>query len=717
VPETTAPHVLRDLSLVLVTAAAATIVFQRLKLPVIAGYLTAGILVGQQVFRRLFADPGVIRDLAEIGVAMLMVSVGLEFRVRRVARVGGRVAVTSLIEVGLMLALGYIVARAVGWSTTDALFAAGVVAISSTAVIAKVFEERSVDWRVKDLVFGILVIEDLIAILLVAVATTAAFGTALDAGAIGRLFGRLGLLLGAMIVVGMLIVPTVIRTVVRLERTETTLVTALAITFLAAVVTNSAGYSVALGAFVAGTLMAESGVGHQVGEVLRPVRDLFAAVFFVAVGMLLEVGEVVEHLPTVALFSLVVVAGKVVGVATGAILSGFDIQRSVQASMRMAQIGEFSFIIAGLGIAGGGAGSPLYPVAVATAMLTTFVTPWLAARSERTALWIDGRLPAPLQTFVTLYGSWLDALSADRRADGVWRRVRRPVWLLVIDTAAVAVVMVVTSLAYRGQIRWLAWVDHTTTFGKLAILGAGIAVSAPFGIGLVLAARRLARQLAEAVVPPVAAKRVDQGRAPRRVLEVALEIAITIVVGIPLVVVTLPFLPPFGVPGVVFAVLVLLGLAFWRTARDLESHTRAGAELVAHVLSRRGAADPEGFAVVRGMLPGLGELTPVEVEGGSEAVGRTLGDLNLRGQTGATVVAVVRGDQRIVYPDADLALEPGDLVAMTGTHRAVTQAEALVTARDTSSPPSGTDATAAPAEPPSPPSPPSPSGRPGQTPA
>ncbi|MFN0178987.1 MAG: cation:proton antiporter [Gemmatimonadales bacterium] len=698
-PETSAASVLQDLAVLLVIAAAATIVFQRLKLPVVAGYLTAGILAGQEITRPLIADPGVIRSLAEIGVVMVMVSVGLEFRVRRVARLGARVGMTALIEVGLMLALGYGAARLIGWSTTDALLAAGVVAISSTTVIAKVFEERSVDWRVKDLVFGVLILEDIIAIIIVAVATTVALGNALDAESLGRLLGRLALLLVAMAVVGMLTVPSIIRAVVRLERTETTLVTAVGITFLAALITHSAGYSVALGAFVAGTLMAESGVGHQVGEVLRPVRDLFAAVFFVAVGMLLDVDAAVAAAPWVILFSIVVVGGKILGVSVGAFLAGFGTRRSVQAAMRMAQIGEFSFIIAGLGVAGGTATSPLYAVAVATAMVTAFLTPWLAGRSEATAMWLDRRLPAPLQTFSTLYASWLETLTAERGAKSPRRRARRLLRLVVLDAAVVAGSLVLTSLAYRGEVPWLRWLDPGTALGRLVILGAGAVIAAPFGVGLVLAARRLATQLAESVIPPVAAGKVDQGRAPRRVLLVTLEIAVTVAVGIPLVVVTLPFLPPYGAPGVIVAVLLLLGLAFWRTARDLDSHTRAGAELVAHVLGRRGAKDPDGLAEVQGMLPGLGEFLPLTVEEASPVAGRTLGELNLRGQTGATVVAVVRGDQRVAYPDADLKLEAGDLVAVTGTHQAIVQAEALLLAQRVAESGQGTDGVATPGSP------------------
>ncbi len=693
-PETAATHFLQDLALVLSVAGLATVVFQRLKLPIIAGYLIAGVLLGPQVAPQLIADPETIRTLAELGVVLLMTSVGLEFRVRRVVRLGPQVGLTVLIEVGLMLSIGYLLGRSLGWSATDSVLAAGVVAISSTAVIAKVFEDRPTDWRVKDLVFGILVLEDVIAIVLVALATTIAFGEAASLATIGGLLGKLALVLAALIVIGMLVVPSVIRTVVRLERSETTLVTAVGISFLLAFLTNAAGYSVALGAFAAGVLMAEAGVGHQVAEVIRPVRDLFAAVFFVAVGMLLDVTAAVDSIGLIVLFAVAVILGKTVGVSVGAFLSGFGTRVSVRAGLSMAQIGEFSFIIAGLGLSRADQGAPLYSVAVATAMLTALATSWLVTRSEGLANWVDRRLPAPLQTFATLYGAWLEDLAARRGVDGPWRRGRRLLWLVAFDAVIVGGALIATSIGFRAEAEWFRSLGVAPAIGRLTILALGAAVALPFGLGLALSGRRLARQLAESAVPPVPAGKVDQGRAPRRALVVTLEIAIAIAVGVPLAVATLPFLPPFGAPGVIAAILALLGFAFWRTARDLDSHTRAGAQLVAHVLARQGRADPDGLSVVRGMLPGLGELAAVQVEASSRAAGRTLGELNLRGITGATVVALTRQGERRPYPIAGERLEAGDLIALTGTHEAISQAESLMRARGTSSPPTGTGATA-----------------------
>ncbi len=691
--ETAATLFLRDLAIVFGVAALATVVFERLRLPIIAGYLVAGIVVGPNVGPQLITDPATVRVLAEVGVVLILGSVGLEFRLRRLLRLGPRVGLTAVIEVGFMLAVGLGLAKALDWGRLESLLTGGIVAISSTAVIAKVFEERPVDWRLKDLVFGVLVMEDLVAIVLIAVAAAAAVGTRLDVRSVGGVLARMSAVLLAILAVGMLLVPRMIRAVVQLKRPETTLVTAVGLTFVVSLLTEAAGYSVALGAFLAGLLMAESGVGHQITLVIKPVRDLFAAVFFVAVGMLLDVRAALHAWPLVLAFTAVVVIGKITSVSVGAFLNGFGSLNSIRAGMSMAQIGEFSFILAGLGVASGSGAAPLYSIAVATAMITSFVTPWLVGRSDHVAAWVDRRLPAPIQTFTSLYGAWLESSTERRASGGAGRRANRLVWLVIVDAVLVATALILTSIGYRRGVPWLDRLELGPALTRLVVLALGALVALPFGFGLMLAIRRLARLLGDAAVLPVGAGKVDQGLAPRTLFVITVEITVVIAIGIPLVVVTLPFLPPLGAPGVILALLLLLGVAFWRTARDLESHARAGAELVVHVLGKQAAHGDTGqFAVVRGMLPGMGDLAPVVVEAGSEMVGKTLGELNLRGRTGATVVALARGSERHASPRASERVLAGDLIAVTGTHEAVIQAEALARARGTTPPRTGTAA-------------------------
>jgi CPA2 family monovalent cation:H+ antiporter-2 len=683
---------LRDLALILATAALATVTFQRLRLPVIVGYLVAGMLVGPLAPTRLIQDPETIETLAELGVVLLLFSIGLEFRFRKLATLGPRVALATVVEVGLMLVLGFSAARLMGWSVLPALAAAGLVAISSTMVVSRTLADARADRRLKDIVFGVLVMEDLFAIVIIAVLTTVAAGDALTGPMLGRTLTRLALFLAAMIAGGMLIVPRAMRAAVALKRAETTLVASLGICFLFALMTGLAGYSVALGGFIAGALVAEAGVQHLVADTIRPVRDLFAAIFFVAVGMLFEPMLVLAEWRITLVLFVIVVVGKVIGVTLGVFLAGYGTRDAVRSGVTLAQIGEFAFVIAGIGSAAGRGQDALYAVAVAVATLTAFTTPLFVARAGAVASWVDKHLPHRVQTFSSLYASWVELLVAGRSKVTRATVVRRQIRFALLDAACITATVIGTSIIHR---RLPGWVDGggglVVRYGALL---AGALVTLPFGYGLVRTLRKLSGSLAEAALPRPA-KGIDQAYAPRRTLQVSLKIGMAIALGVPMAAFMLPFVPSLGVTGVAVAILALLGISFWRTASDLESHARAGAELVVHVLAKQGSqADTDTFEVVRTLLPGMGTIVPLEVAAGSEAEGKTLGELALRGRTGATVVALSRGEQRTSFPPASTRLHAGDMLALTGSGDAIAAAAALLRATGTSSLPSARDATA-----------------------
>jgi len=255
---------LRDLALILGTAALATVLFQRLRLPVIVGYLAAGMLV-----RPLIHSPETIRILAELGVVLLLFSIGLEFRLRRLVTLGPRVALAMVVEVGLMLLLGYGAARAFGWTPLASLLTAGIVAISSTMIAGGTLADIHADRRFRDIVFGVLVMEDLVAVALIAVLTTVAAGNALSGAELATMLGRLGMFLLLLVVAGMLVVPRAINAVVSLRRAETTLVAGLGVALGFAVLSYVAGYSVALGGFMAGALVAELQLRHRLPSLHR----------------------------------------------------------------------------------------------------------------------------------------------------------------------------------------------------------------------------------------------------------------------------------------------------------------------------------------------------------------------------------------------------------------------------------------------------------------
>jgi CPA2 family monovalent cation:H+ antiporter-2 len=673
-------------------AAVTTVVFQWLRQPVVLGYLIAGLIVGPHLPIPLVADPDIVQTLSEFGVILLMFSIGLEFSFRKLAAVGPTAGLTALLETSLMVWLGFTVARLLGWTSLESLFTGAVIAISSTTIIAKVFSEQGVAGSTRELVFGILIVEDLIAVLLMAVLTAVATGSGLAAGQLVATVGRLVAFLIGLVTVGLLVVPRAIRLIARLRRRETTLVASIGICFGTALLAQSLGYSVALGAFLAGSLVAESGEEQEVERLVEPVRDMFAAVFFVSVGMLIDPVLVGRHWVAVLVLAAAVVVGKVASVSVGAFLTGNGLRSSVQTGMSLAQIGEFSFIIAALGQSLHATGSFLYPVAVTVSAVTTLGTPWLVRASEPVASWLDRKLPKPLQTFAALYGSWLEELRATPRRPTTAGEIRRLLRLLVLDAAVLAALIVGTA-ASLPEIAGFAGrrFNMDEAAARVVTIAGAMVVAVPFCLGVVRLSRKLGVTLARAALPKERRRRVDFAAAPRRTLVVTLQLAGVLLVGTPLLALSQPFIPLL--PGVILFVLVLamLWLGFWRSATNLQGHVRAGAQVVLDALTaqtRQAPAPAPGrtFADVHQLLPGLGALAVVALEPASVSVGKTLAQLKLRGRTGATVLALTRAGGGVIVPTAKERLQAGDVLALAGTHEAIAAATALLEGRNEAAP-------------------------------
>jgi CPA2 family monovalent cation:H+ antiporter-2 len=673
---------LQTLALVLCTAAVTTVLFQRFRQPVVLGYLLAGMVVGPHL-PGPEADDRTVQTLAELGVILLMFSLGIEFSLSKLLRVGPTAGFVAVLQCSLMVWLGYLVGQAFGWSQLQSLYAGAVIAISSTTIIIKAFEEQGIKEDFTQIVFGILIVEDLIAILLITILTALSTGKELTAFEVGQAAGRLAAFLIAMLVVGLLTVPRLMRAVVRLDRSETTVVASVGIAFGFAVLAHTFEYSVALGAFLAGSLVAESGVEKTVEHLVQPVRDIFAAIFFVSVGMLINPADIAEHWLIVLVFLIVVVLGKIASVTLGAFLTGQSVQTSVKTGMSLAQIGEFSFIIAGVGLARGATDDLLYSIAVAVSGLTTLLTPLLIRAAQPTAAWVDKKSPRALQTFGALYSSWLEQLRT-RSEDGQTNRFRRSIRWLIVDAVLVAAIIIGASVEMERIADFVEdQLDIPEKWTRVAVIAGAALLSGPFLIGLVRTARFLGFELAGRVFPAAEAKSLDLAAAPRRLLVVTLQLAIILLIGLPLVAITQPFVPPLRGAAVLFFVLLLLAFAFWRGAANFQGHTRAAAQALAESLSRqtregRAAGTDRNTEEANKIFAGLGSPVPVELQAGSPAIGKTLAELRLRGLTGATVLAIRRGEESVLIPSGHERLEQGDVLAIAGSHNAVQAAKELL---------------------------------------
>jgi CPA2 family monovalent cation:H+ antiporter-2 len=672
-----AHHFLLALTIVLCVAGVTTVLFHRLRQPVVLGYILAGLIVGPYVPVPLVADREIVQTLSELGVILLMFALGLEFSLRKLVRVGPTAGVTAIVQSSIMVWLGFLAGRAFGWTVLECVFAGAIVAMSSTTIIAKAFDDLRVRGPLRDLVVGVLLVEDLFAILFMAVLTAVATGAGVSPGQLGQTLGRLGGFLALLLAAGMLVVPRTIRYVRRRGSPEVLLVVSLGLCFGVSYLALASGYSVALGAFIAGSLVAESGEPHAVEELVRPVRDLFAAIFFVSVGMLIDPALVARNWVPILAFLFLVLLGKSAAVGAGAFLTGNGVRTSVQAGMSLAQIGEFSFILAALGTSLGATREFLYPIAVAVSAATTLTTPWLIRASGPTAAWIDRKLPSPLQTFVSLYGSWLEQLRASPSRATVGARIRRIFRALFLDFAAITAIVIGTSAVHErvgsAISGTLGLAPHAA--GSVVWVAAAL-VGIPFSAGIVRNVRTLGVVLADATLPARAEGQPDLAAAPRRTFTALVQLGAAVLVLVPEAAITQPFVGGTAAAAIVVLAVLVLGIAFWRSAANLEGHVRAGAQVLVEALAKQAApghahAHGDPLTAFRAMFPGLGDPVAARLRPASTVAGRSLSEVGVRDRTGASVLALCRADGSVIVPSASERLREGDVVALSGTRESI----------------------------------------------
>jgi CPA2 family monovalent cation:H+ antiporter-2 len=415
---------------------------------------------------------------------------------------------------------------------------------------------------------------------------------------------------------------------------------------------------------------------------VRPVRDVFAAVFFVSVGLLIDPALAIANWPAVVVLTLVVIGGKIVGVTVGAFLTGSSTRTAIQAGMSLAQIGEFSFIIAGLGLTLGATREFIYPVAVAVSAITTLTTPWLISAAEPTADLVDRKLPHRLQTFTTFYGTWLERMGegpGTRHA----RAVRGPLRLIALDAAVLCGLIVATAIWLDDGATLLARPLGLDPTAAVAIeIAVAVALALPLLLGIGRLSGRLARGLAEVALPRKGGT-LDLDAAPRRAFLVTVQLGIVLATAIVVVAATQPFLPSYPGPVLLLALLAAFGIALWQSATNLEGHVRAGSQAIVEALATYARPNGDGppaapsLVAIHDMLAGLGAPIAIQLDGDSPGVGKSLAELNLRGRTGASVLVILRAGLPVV-PTAGELLVAGDVLAVAGTSEALEAASRML---------------------------------------
>ena len=401
------PHLVTDLGIILAAAGITTVLFKMLKQPLVLGYIIAGLLVGPHL--PLFPTIHEIENIqiwAEIGVIFLLFSLGLEFSFKKLVTVGGASSVMAFVEIVTMLLLGYMTGQLLGWSTMDSIFLGGILSISSTTIIVRAFNELGVkSQRFAGLVFGVLIVEDLVAILLLVLLSTLAVSQQFAGTEMLAAVLKLAFFLVVWFLAGIFLIPTLLKRLGRFMNDETLLIVSLALCLLMVILAAQVGFSPALGAFIMGSILAETTKAEKIEHLITPVRDLFGAIFFVSVGILINPAMIVEYAGPIALISAITVLGKVFSITGGGLLAGQGLRTSIQSGMSVTQIGEFSFIIATLGLTLNVTSEFLYPIAVAVSAITTFTTPYMIRLSEPLYRTVESALPEQWKVLLNRYST------------------------------------------------------------------------------------------------------------------------------------------------------------------------------------------------------------------------------------------------------------------------------------------------------------------------
>ena len=425
------PALIFDLALLLAVAALATIVCRKFKQPLVLGYVVAGFLIGPAIeWFPDITDSSSISTWSEIGVIFLMFGLGLEFSIVRLSSVGRPAFITAITEMLLMVAAGVACGLLLGWSFFTSLFLGGMLAISSTTIIIKAFDDLGMKGKgFTELVFSSLVVEDIMGIFLMVVLSTVAVSSSINGGAVLLELGQMALYLIAWFALSVIVVPAILSRIAEFLTDEILLIASIALCLGMVVLANGIGFSSALGAFLAGSILAGTVQAHTIEKLFKPIKDLFGAVFFVSVGMMLSPQSIVENAFAIVAITLVTLIGKPVFTCLGALISGQSLKTSVKCGMSLSQIGEFSFIIATLGASLGVTSDFLYPVIVAVSALTTLPTPYYIKNSDRLYRLLVHLLPQKAITLLKKRNE--DTSDEEEENSNLWKdHLKR--WLLKI---------------------------------------------------------------------------------------------------------------------------------------------------------------------------------------------------------------------------------------------------------------------------------------------
>ena len=629
-----------DLGLILMTAGIAVLLFKKLKQPLVLGYLIAGFLAGNNFdFFPTIRDTKSVEVWAEIGIIFLLFSLGLEFSFKKLIKVGGTASITAITQISFMIFLGYFVGQLLDWSKMDSLFLGVILSISSTTIILKSFDELGIKvQRFVGNVIGALIVQDIIAILLMVLLSTIAVSENFSGGELIQSILKLVFFLVLWFLSGIFIIPTVLKKAKHLLTDEMLLIISIALCLLMVILAANVGFSPALGAFIMGSIIAETTQAEHIEHLVKPVKDLFGAVFFVSVGMLIDPHTLVEHAIPVLILSLVTIFGQSISSTIGCLLSGQPLKESVQTGMSLSQIGEFSFIIATLGITLQVTSSFLYPIVVAVSAMTTFSTPYMIKLSGPFSDFLSRKLPRKWLKRIERYSASTQAIKTVNN----WKTVINAYLTQVVIHSIIIVAVILLSS------RFILPLVKEYPFG--AAIGALITLAflAPFLWALSL------RRVAVAEVSILLEERKSRG--PMAMLFLFRILIAIVYIGLLL---NIFFSPKTAL--VAFVVAIILYFLFQKRLNHqyhkIENHFLSNLNDREISKAKRSRSD---------LSPWDGHMAVFDIAAESNIAGETLKKLQLREQLGINIASIKRGEITIHIPDANERIFPGDEVFVIG---------------------------------------------------
>lgn len=639
------PNLISDLGLILVTAAIAVLLFRKLKQPLVLGYLVAGFLASSQFdFFPTVKDMDSVKVWAEIGVIFLLFSLGLEFSFKKLMKVGGTASITAITQIFGMVILGYFIGQLMEWGKMNSLFLGVILSISSTTIILKTFDELGVKTqKFAGNVIGALIVQDILAILMMVMLSTVAVSQQFSGTELFQSVLKLIFFLTIWFVAGIFFIPTFLKKAKHLLTNEMLLIVSLALCLLMVLFAANVGFSPALGAFIMGSIIAETTQAEHIEHLVKPVKDLFGAVFFVSVGMLINPEMLVKYAVPVGILTFAVILGQSFLSTIGALFSGQPLKQSIQTGMSLSQIGEFSFIIATLGMTLNVTSDFLYPIIVAVSAITTFTTPFMVKFSTPFSIYLEKKLPRRWVKRIERYSANTEAI----KSVSTWQIVLRAYITQVVIHSIIIVAIISLSSKY------ILPLVQDSRFGNAIAALITIVLLSPFLWALSL--RRVATKQVQELM------QVRKYQGPIIVLVFFRIVLSLFYIGF--------ILNTFFSPIIAIIALVIAVVSYVLFPKKLHAFYN---KIEGHFLKNYHGREIAKTNKRQNVLsPWDGHMADFEIATASNLAGKTLEEIRIREQFGINIAAIKRGDVTINIPIRTERLFPGDEISVIGTDNQV----------------------------------------------